>query len=466
MKLRVLLATIVGTLAFAGTATAHEVPGGFTFNLTGNWFDVDDQKMTDLTAAANQRRAAGAATAEPTRCKGGMAGEFPCENIHLLSHMPLEEIGGGEAGNDMWGWVDQKTKREYAIVGKTNGTAFVDISNPRNPRLIAHLPTQVEGTRRFWRDMKVYKDHAFVVSEHIGHGMQVFDLTRLRDIKRRDQPMTVSADTVYTGVSNTHNIDINVDSGFAYLVGTNTCGNGEENGGLHMVDIRDPLNPTFAGCAIVADADGNEETESNNYVHDSQCVIYDGPDERFAGREICFGSNENAVVIYDVTNKAAPVVLSQTTYPTAVYTHQGWLAKDSRYFVFNDEGDEDGFGAPPTVDRQTTYILPVGDLMSPGTVMASPNNTTSTDHNLYIEDEVIYESNYTSGLRLFDEDTVPSGDLEEIGYFDVYPENDNPGFEGGTWSNYPFYRDKDVVAVSTLDRGLFVLETDLGKRGR
>ncbi len=456
MKLRVLCATIVAMLASAGAAGAHEIPGGFSPSLTANWFELDDQKLGDLRAAARAQAPAG--SSRSADCVGGMAAEFRCENVNLLGNLSLAEIGGGEIGNDIWGWVDPKDNSEYAIMGKTNGTAFVDITNPRKPRLVAHLPTQTDGSRRFWRDIKVYKDHAYVVSEHIGHGMQVVDLARLRDIKRRDQPATIAADTVYTGVSNTHNLDINEESGFAYLVGTNTCGNGVENGGLHMVDIREPKSPKFAGCATAE----LPATPSNNYVHDSQCVNYDGPDQRYAGREICFGSNENAVIIYDVTNKADPVVLSQTTYPTARYTHQGWLAQGGKYFVFNDELDELGGTAPEA--KQTTYVVNVESLTNPGTVMASPNNTTSTDHNLYVKDKVIYESNYTSGLRLFDEDTVPSGDLEEIGFFDVYPENDAPGFAGGTWSNYSRYRDDDIVAVSSIDRGLFILETDLENR--
>jgi choice-of-anchor B domain-containing protein len=346
------------------------------------------------------------------------------------------------------------TGREYALVGKTNGTAFVDITEPTRPVFVGQLPTQSTTGGIFWRDIKVYKNHAYVVSENTNHGMQVFDLTRLRNVT--NAPTTFTADAVYTGVSSTHNLDINEDSGFAYLVGTNTCWSGNENGGLHMVDIREPKSPKFAGCALVRPGHPN-----NNYVHDSQCVNYDGPDQRFTGREICFGSNENAVVIYDVTDKSNPVVLSQTTYPTAVYTHQGWLTPDKRWFVFDDEGDENGFGEAPTVARQTTYILNVENLLNTGQVMASPNNTTSIDHNLYMPGNgYIYESNYTSGLRIFTERSVPSGDLQEVAWFDVYPENDNATFEGGTWSNYAWF-DDGVVGVSSLDRGLFVLKPKL-----
>jgi choice-of-anchor B domain-containing protein len=462
MKLRILLATTaIATLAVVGAAGAHPIPIGFELGFNAPQFKLDDQKVQALEVAARAPKPTQGSRA--AKCRNGMAGEYPCRNIDLLGHLTLAEIGAKnptEIGNDSWGWVDPKTKHEYAIVGRSDGTAFVEITNPRKPRFVADLPTQIDSDRDSWRDIKVYKNHAFVVSEHFMHGMQVFDLTRLRDIRRSREPVTVAADTVYTGVSNTHNLDINTDSGFAYLVGTNTCSNGTESGGLHMVDIRDPKNPTFAGCGVVEPP----AAPNNNYVHDSQCVNYRGPDRDYRGREICFGSNENAVIIYDVTNKADTRVISQTLYPQASYTHQGWLTEQGKYFVFNDELDEIRARTPG--DLQTTYQVTVEDLDNPGVVVASPNNTASTDHNLYIKDEVIYESNYTSGLRLFDADDVPTTDLQEIGFFDVYPENDNEGFEGGTWSNFSRYRDDDIVTVSSIDRGLFVLETDLDRRGR
>ena len=453
MRFRVLLAAVVGVLAFTGTAGAHQTgAGAFGASMSFGWLDADDLKLRQVTRAET---VVGMGSG-PATCVDGRAGEFPCDDVDLLSNLPLTAIGGGNAGNDMWGWKDPATGKEYALVGKTNGTAFVDITDAASPRFVGQLPTQSTTGGEIWRDIKVYKNHAFVVSEHTNHGMQVFDLTRLRGVT--GDPVTFSADVVYRGgrLSSTHNLDINEESGFAYLVGTNTCWSGNENGGLHMVNIRDPRNPTFAGCATV-----RAKRPNNNYVHDSQCVNYDGPDMRYAGREICFGSNENAVVIYDVTNKSRPVVLSQTTYPTAVYTHQGWLTQDRKWFVFNDEGDENGLGGAATVNRQTTYALNVENLTRPGVVRASTNNTTSIDHNLYIPgDGYVYESNYTSGLRVFTEGSVPSGEMQEVAWFDVYPENDDATFEGGTWSNYSWF-DEGVVGVSSIDRGLFLLKPRL-----
>lgn len=114
-----------------------------------------------------------------TPCENGFAGIYPCENVDLLAFMPLSTIGGG-SGNDIWGWTDPLTGKEYALMGRSSGTSFVDISDPVNPVYIGNLPTHTSNSS--WRDIKVYANYAFVVSEASGHGMQVFDLTRLRSV--------------------------------------------------------------------------------------------------------------------------------------------------------------------------------------------------------------------------------------------------------------------------------------------
>src|SRR5690554_7849912 len=103
---------------------------------------------------------------------------------------------GGTSGtdaNDIWGWTDPLTGREYAPVGLSNGTSFVDVTDPSNPVYLGRLPAHSENS--LWRDIKVYADHAFVVSEAWDHGMQIFDLTRLRDVA--NPPATFTADAHY-----------------------------------------------------------------------------------------------------------------------------------------------------------------------------------------------------------------------------------------------------------------------------
>ena len=95
-------------------------------------------------------------------CVDGFAGGYPCENMDLMATMGLDDLGGGEM-NDIWGWVDPADGKEYVILGRTNGTAFIDVSDPLSPQLIADLPTNT--TSSLWRDVKVYGNHAFIVSE-------------------------------------------------------------------------------------------------------------------------------------------------------------------------------------------------------------------------------------------------------------------------------------------------------------
>jgi choice-of-anchor B domain-containing protein len=428
---------LVGILVAAASAAAHHPQGAFGPIGGIGWLDPDMKKAHDLQQAADSAAVAQAVGFTP--CVDGQAGVYPCQNVDLMSFLPLAEIGGGEIGNDIWGWEDPQTGRNYAIMGRTNGTAFVDITDPVNPIYVGNLPSESKSSAFiFWRDIKVYADHAFIVSEHRGHGMQVFDLTRLRDVE--STPATFDADTVYRGITSAHNLFINEDSAFAYVVGSNRC-----RGGLHIVDVSEPQDPRFEACY-----------SGDGYTHDVQCVDYQGPDDRFTGREICFASNEDTVTIVDVTDKQDPVLLARRGYPTAAYTHQGWLTPDQATFVFNDELDE----LTETVPEQTTYILDVSSLTDPPLPVLSGNGTTAIDHNLYITKGLVYESNYTAGLRIFDAASIPSGDLSEVAFFDVFPASDEPIFEG-TWSNYPFY-DENIVAVSGIDSGLFVLRPQLG----
>jgi hypothetical protein len=64
-------------------------------------------------------------------------------------------------------------------------------------------------------------------------------------------------------------------------------------------------------------------------------------------------------------------------------------------------------------------------------------------------------NNYRSGLRVLDISRASTANLQEVGYFDVYPVDDNAAFNG-TWSNYPFFK-SGVVIVSGIEQGLFVL---------
>ncbi|MEC7693094.1 MAG: choice-of-anchor B family protein, partial [Bacteroidota bacterium] len=346
-----------------------------------------------------------------TPCVDGFAGDYPCEGLDLLSVRSLEELGGGANGNDCWGWVDPESDREFVLYGRSNGLSVVEVTDPVNPVFVARVPTAT--VQSLWRDVKVYDNHAFIVSEAAGHGMQVVDLTEVLDVELA--PATLTPVAVYLGFGNAHNIVMNEASGHAYGVGTNTAG-----GGLHAVDVSDPTSPMVAG------------TYDGAYTHDAQVVMYEGPDADHAGQEIAFCFNGSAgVAIVDVTDKTDMQLVSSFNYTQSAYTHQGWLNEDQTMVYFNDELDEQGFG-----NGTRTYIADVSDLDNPVVLGFYEADNTSVDHNLYIRGNKVYASNYMSGLRV--STILPNGNLEPYVHFDVRPDSDTTSFYG-TWSNYPYF---------------------------
>ncbi len=384
--------------------------------------------------------AALATTRHAGECVGGLAEGYACNNVDLLGHLDLVALGTTASGNgnDMWGWTDPDTGREYALIGLNNGTAFVDISNPEIPRRLGNLPTH--SVNSLWRDIKTYGYYALIVSEAQNHGLQIFDLRHLRDVVA--PPVVFAEDAWYGNFGRAHDIVVNEDSGFAFAVGSRQ-GAQQCNSGLHMINMQNPLVPTFAGCFS---ADG--------YTHDAQCITYDGPDSNYSGREVCFAANEDTLTIVDVTNKAAPVQISRTGYDGVGYTHQGWLTDDRRYMLVNDELDEQNSG-----HNTRTYIWNIQNLAAPVLDFTYDGATTAIDHNLYIHEGYAYESNYQAGLRILDLSKIDSDMLTEAAFFDTHPESDSADFEG-SWSNYPFFG-SGVVGVSDINRGLFILQPQL-----
>ena len=383
-----------------------------------------------------------AITGGDVACEDGSAEVFDCDYVDIVSFLPVDRIGGnrGVEVNDMWGWTDPVTGTEWALVGRYDGTSFIDLSDPGNPRYVGDLPLTEGANPSVWRDIKVYRDHAYIVSDGAGeHGMQIFDLAQLRDVT--GPPVTFEATALYWGIHSAHNVIINEDTGFAYTVGSNgggnTCG-----GGLHMMDIRDPLNPVFVGCFT--------SQSGAPASHDAMCITYDGPDEEHRGSEICFGSNGRMFSIADVTDKSAPVELAASDYPNTSYTHQGWIDEAHEYFYMNDEIDEVDGSVPST----RTLIWDVRDLDDPILAAEHFSENRASDHNLYILGDLMYQSNYRSGLRILD-----ISDREnpvEIGFLDTVPYGeDEPGF-AGSWSNYPYF-ESGIIVVTSGKEGVFVV---------
>jgi choice-of-anchor B domain-containing protein len=285
----------------------------------------------------------------------------------------------------------------------------------------------VPGPTSLWRDVRTYQNYMYTISEG-GQGIQVISLAQV------DSGIVTLLGTVQTGgATATHTLCIDQTSGFLYRSG------GDQNG-LRIYSLANPANPVLVG------------TWNDRYVHEVTVITYPAGTP-YAGKQIaicCGGFNtgwtNTGVSILDVTNKSSIQVLKHFTYPGAAYCHQAWPSADLKTLYIDDELDENGS------NFTNTKVVDITNLSNPVLKTPFQNQSTAIGHNLYVKGNRIFEANYRSGLRVFD-NTNPLQPTE-IAWFDTWPEDDEAHFNG-LWNVYPFFQ-SGVVIGSDIDRGLFV----------
>jgi choice-of-anchor B domain-containing protein len=169
-----------------------------------------------------------------------------------------------------------------------------------------------------------------------------------------------------------------------------------------------------------------------------------------------------------VTDKKAPKMLSRTSYEGVAYCHQGWVLdkKNQTYLIMDDEFDEVKMTKFSKKGNPVSYIWDISNLEKPRNTGHYTSDAKSVDHNQYIFNGRSYQSNYGSGLRIVDVTSIPKDptgkSVKEIGFFDVYPEDDNlPGGGrvsfSGSWSSYAGFK-SGYIYVNTIERGGFVVK--------
>jgi choice-of-anchor B domain-containing protein len=409
-----------------------------------SWKAVDDCKAAGTCPEMQRLPLSGDYVCNPGT---GLAGDIPCLNIDQLSFLTFAELGyidlapgdTNTRGNDVWGWTDGDD--EYAIMGLNGGTAFVRITDPKNPVPVGFIYTATVAST--WRDIKVIGNYAYIVSEADNHGLQVFDLRHLRG---RNTVEYFTPDAVSRDFGRAHNIVANEETNFIYVVGGRQTGYpGTCGGGLLIMDVTDPLNPRYVTCF-----------GGDGYVHDAQCVIYHGPDTRYTGRELCFCFNENSLTLVDVTNKNQITVIAKEAYINVAYTHQGWITEDHSILLLDDEQDE--YREGPDGQFTKTYVWDVQDLEHPTLRTVFESSERSIDHNQYIIGDLSYQANYESGLRIVRINRA-TFQLSTVAFFDILPSRTTTQFFGA-WSVFPYYK-SGVVAISSIDYGLFIAKPNM-----
>lgn len=364
---------------------------------------------------------------------GGVAGGFAAKGITLQSWLPLNELPGkGDSGADCWGYTSP-SGREYAIMCVSQGTCFIEVTDPVNPKVVGF----VQGVNSLWHDATVIGDYCYAASDvYGGYGVQIIDLRQIDDgvVKHVSNFQPNGLTTIHTLISNP-------DSKTLYACGSNIA-----NGGLLAIDATDPENLVM------------KSAWTTQYVHEAQVITYtEGP---YAGREIafCFAAGpyygyQKGLAIVDVTDKDNFQELSLVAYQGIEFCHQGWTTPDNRYLYIDDELDGPGDGMP----YSGTRVIDISDLSNPQYLgYFTEPNSTSIDHNQYVVGDRLFQSNYSAGLHVFDvsDPTKPY----QFAYFDTYPD-DNAAHYVGNWGNYPFFKSGTII-VSDMQRGMFVVKVD------
>ncbi|KAI1085434.1 hypothetical protein F5B20DRAFT_3209 [Whalleya microplaca] len=385
---------------------------------------------------------------------------FKCSGLDLYdfkSHADLGSDGGEGAGS--WGWTSEDG-REFVAIAQSDGSAFAEISPEGKLIYLGRLPQYPDAEPSLWREIKGYKSYIVIGSEAERHGIQVFDLAKLLDVDPASPVTFNNEDDIshFNGLPSgrSHTVQTNEEAGYAVASGaqprTDACASG-----LIFIDLSDLSNLTSPGCAA-----------TDGYVHDAQCLIYRGPDEKYVGEDICYGYNEDTLTIYNVTNKAAATVISRTSYEGASYTHQGWVLDPEyqQYLVLDDEYDEYDGAGPGADGYPITYIWDISDLEAPKQTGYYKASRKGIDHNQFVNDGFSFQSNYGGGLHILDVSSIPEdptgAGVKEVAYFDIYPEDDEVEGGGevefvGTWSHYPYFK-SGYVMINTIERGAYVVK--------
>ena len=73
-------------------------------------------------------------------------------NLGLIGSYNWDGASYDSEGSDIWGWKNQTTGVEYALVGLNLGFSVIDLSSPQNPTESFFIP----GVNSTWRDIKTW----------------------------------------------------------------------------------------------------------------------------------------------------------------------------------------------------------------------------------------------------------------------------------------------------------------------
>lgn len=338
-------------------------------------------------------------------------------NMELRAHLDLTQLSlpaSGEyeafevqassaAGN--YGYTSPDGRR-FALTGLSDGLSIVEVTDPRAPRRIAHIP----GAASQWREVRTYREYVYVTTEARA-GLDIIDM------RNPSQPRKVRSWT--ETFSSAHSLWIDTGRGLLYAHGTKNAG-GVASGMRVLALEPDPENPREVGSF------------GDFYIHDS-----------YGRGNVLYAAAINAgfVALLDVADPGR--IREITRFNTGGrFTHNTWLTDDGRYLFTTDEVPNrplEGWDLrDPLAPRKVTEFL------------AAPNTIA---HNVMVDRNRLLVSHYTEGVQLLD--IANPEQPRRLGFYDTYP--GGAGGFNGAWGAYLF-PGSNIIVVSDISGGLFVVE--------
>jgi choice-of-anchor B domain-containing protein len=379
-------------------------------------------------------------------CGGGGGGDDPAPppalpdmGATLLSRVPAS----GVAGN--WGYVAPDGSR-YALMGTAAGVMVIDLRNPAAPRVVDEVagPTNTPSPGIYWRELRVYGHHAYVVSEqtNVRGGIMIIDLSGLPASVRY-----VKSVVPQDGELAAHSVDIDVARGLLYLqratnhaghhaaprakalhgAGTEKPGHpvgGPNDGSIEVWDLSaDPENPTYLTTF-----------NQNRSVHDMTAV---------GNRVYVAEGNASSFSVWDVSDPHAPQFVVRWSVP-GHFAHNIWPSGDASFVVTTEEIPH---GLPARVWQLNGAAAP--------TLLSSFKSGSGTPHNVVMEGRMAYLSHYTEGAVAVDLTNPASPQI--VARVDTNPYTGS-GL-AGCWGIYKF-PGEPLMSCSDIDFGYHLIRID------
>ena len=327
--------------------------------------------------------------------------------------------GYNSEGTDIWGWVDDITNKEYALVGLNDGLSVVDVSIPANPVEMFYIP----GVNSTWRDIKTWGNYAYVTTDDNDPGLLIVDLTDMTGNAFWYRTVFNNPNGTSIEFTNAHNIYID-ENGVAYIFGASSNTGSSPTDGVIFLDVdSDPVNPVYLG------------EWSDYYVHDGMAR----GDTMYVG---CIYEGDMYVV--NVANKSNPQNLGHIGTPSD-FTHNVWVSDNGDYVFTTDEQSDAYIGSYDITD--------LNNIQEVDRIQSNPGSN-SIPHNVHVDGNFLVTSYYRDGTVVHD--ITHPNNLIQVASYDSSPLSGD-GFQG-CWGTYPFLPSGNIISSD--------IESGSGNNGR